>query len=122
MASNGTESKNIKSIVLGGGCFWCLETYFQQLNGVNTVVNGYAGGNINNPSYSQFSSGGSGHAEVVQISYDPKIIQLQTLLEIFFTMHDPTTPNQQGAHIGSQYRSIILVNNHNDAKTALDVK
>ena len=109
------------SIVLGGGCFWCLEAYFKQLNGVLSVVSGYAGGNIKNPSYSLVSSGSSGHAEVVQITYEPNIISLPTLLEIFFTMHNPTTPDQQGADMGSQYRSIILVSNENDAKTAFGV-
>lgn len=93
---------------LGGGCFWCLEAVFEQLQGVSSVVSGYAGGAVENPSYRAVCSGRTGHAEVVQVTYDPGIVSYQTLLEVFFGTHDPTTLNRQGADVGTQYRSIIL--------------
>ena len=103
---------NRQTAVFGGGCFWCTETIFKQLKGVTSVVSGYAGGDLpiggENPTYEQVSSGKSGHAEVIKIEYDPKIIAYPKLLEIFFAFHDPTTLNRQGADVGSQYRSIIL--------------
>jgi peptide-methionine (S)-S-oxide reductase len=97
-----------KSIVLGGGCFWCLDPIFQKIPGVVNVLVGYAGGDKNDPSYRDVTSGTSGHAEVVRVEYNPKKVSLEKLLQIFFTVHDPTTLNQQGADIGTQYRSIIL--------------
>jgi peptide-methionine (S)-S-oxide reductase len=93
---------------LGGGCFWCLEAVYKGLKGVERVVSGYAGGEVENPSYEQVCGGRTGHAEVVQITYDPAVVTFRDLLDVFFTIHDPTTPNQQGADIGPQYRSIIL--------------
>lgn len=93
---------------LGGGCFWCLEAVFQRLQGVVTVTSGYAGGEMANPDYRSVCSGTTGHAEVVRIEFDPLLIDFETLLEVFFTIHDPTTPNRQGADVGTQYRSIIL--------------
>jgi peptide-methionine (S)-S-oxide reductase len=93
---------------LGGGCFWCLEPVFEELEGVREVVVGYAGGEVPNPSYQQVSAGTTGHAEVVQITYDPAVISYRDLLEVFFAIHDPTTPNRQGPDVGTQYRSIIL--------------
>ena len=93
---------------LGGGCFWCLEAVYDELEGVEDVVSGYAGGAVANPSYEQVCSGRTGHAEVVQVTFDPSQISYQELLEVFFTIHDPTTPNRQGHDIGTQYRSIIL--------------
>ena len=93
---------------LAGGCFWWLEAVFELLNGVVKVENGYAGGHVANPSYEQVCSGGTGHAEVLQITYDPKIVDFTELLEIFFAMHDPTTLNRQGHDIGTQYRSAIF--------------
>jgi len=102
----------IQQSTLGGGCFWCLESAFLQLKGVDAVVSGYAGGHSSNPSYEEVCSGGSGHAEVVQIGFDDAIIDFRSLLTVFFAIHDPTTLNRQGADIGSQYRSIILY--HND--------
>lgn len=94
--------------VFGGGCFWCTETVFKLLRGVHSVVSGYAGGVRKNPNYEQVSTGATGHAEVIKIEFDPKEISYEELLEIFWHVHDPTTLNQQGADVGSQYRSIIL--------------
>lgn len=96
------------SAVFGGGCFWCLEAAFENIKGVNSVVSGYAGGHKANPTYEEVSTGKTGHAEVVKIIYNPKIINYLQLLEIFFTIHDPTTPDRQGSDVGPQYRSIIL--------------
>lgn len=93
---------------LGGGCFWCLEAVYTELNGVEQVVSGYAGGTVANPSYEQVCSETTGHAEVVQITFEPQVISFKDLLEVFFTIHDPTTLNRQGHDIGTQYRSIIL--------------
>jgi peptide-methionine (S)-S-oxide reductase len=97
-----------ETATLGGGCFWCLEAVYDELRGVEEVVSGYAGGAVANPSYEQVCSGRTGHAEVVQVTFDPSQISYQELLEVFFTIHDPTTPNRQGHDIGTQYRSIIL--------------
>jgi peptide-methionine (S)-S-oxide reductase len=102
------EKGNLEMATLGGGCFWCLEAVFEQLEGVESVVSGYAGGTVPNPSYEQVCTGTTGHAEVVQISFDPKVIGYRQLLKIFFTIHDPTTPNRQGGDVGTQYRSVIF--------------
>lgn len=93
---------------LGGGCFWCLEPIFKGLTGVNEVIVGYCGGTVPNPSYEQVCAGRTGHAEVVQISFDPIAVSFTEILEVFFNIHDPTTPNRQGADVGSQYRSVIF--------------
>ena len=93
---------------LAGGCFWCLEAVFEQLQGVEKVVSGYSGGTVPQPTYHQVSGGRTGHAEVVQITFDPAVITFRELLEIFFTIHDPTTLNRQGGDIGPQYRSAIF--------------
>lgn len=93
---------------LAGGCFWCLEAVYNQLRGVLSVESGYAGGHIPNPTYKQVCTGSTGHAEVVQVTFDPDVISFRDLLEIFFTIHDPTTLNRQGADIGTQYRSAIF--------------
>jgi peptide-methionine (S)-S-oxide reductase len=97
-----------ETATLGGGCFWCLEAVYKDLKGVDRVVSGYAGGQDENPTYEQVCGGRTGHAEVVQITYDPAVVSYRDLLDVFFTIHDPTTPDQQGADIGPQYRSIIL--------------
>jgi peptide-methionine (S)-S-oxide reductase len=99
---------------LGGGCFWCLDGIYRQLKGVESVVSGYAGGTKPNPSYREVCGGNTGHAEVVQITYDPSQITYRDLLDVFFTIHDPTTQDRQGGDIGPQYRSIILT--HSDAQ------
>jgi methionine-S-sulfoxide reductase len=97
-----------QSIVFGGGCFWCVEAVFKMLTGVEQVTSGYTGGTLPNPSYEDICTGKTGHTEVVQILYNPTIIDLEELLTVFFTSHDPTTPNQQGNDIGTQYRSVIF--------------
>jgi len=107
---------NIQSIVLGGGCFWCTEAVFKQLIGVISVVPGYAGGELVDPSYEQVCSGNTGHAEVVKVNFDPEKISLDTLLEVFFSVHDPTTLNRQGHDVGTQYRSIILFDSSQQEK------
>lgn len=96
------------TIAFGAGCFWCSEAAYTQLKGVTSVLPGYAGGAKKNPTYDQVCSGTTGHAEVVQVQFDPEIISLQDLLSVFFTIHDPTTYNRQGADVGTQYRSIVL--------------
>ena len=103
---------------LGGGCFWCLEAVYQRLNGVNQVTSGYAGGQTDNPDYRSVTTGKTGHAEVVRIDYDPSVIDFETLLNVFFTIHDPTTADRQGADIGPQYRSIILWEDEDQLATA----
>jgi len=94
--------------IIGGGCFWCLEAVYNELSGVQMVVSGYAGGHIDNPSYASVSSGTTDHAEVVQITFDSDVVSFKEMLEVFFTIHDPTTLNRQGYDIGTQYRSIVL--------------
>jgi len=103
---------------LGGGCFWCLEPIFQALAGVKEVVVGYSGGTVPNPSYEEVCTGTTGHAEVVQITFDPEVISYEEILEVFFSIHDPTTLNRQGADVGSQYRSIVLHHHESQKATA----
>jgi peptide-methionine (S)-S-oxide reductase len=93
---------------LGGGCFWCLEAVFRDVRGVDRVVSGYAGGSVPNPTYEAVCTGRTGHAEVVQLTFDPAVVTFRDLLEVFFTIHDPTTPNRQGADAGTQYRSVVF--------------
>ena len=95
-------------VILGGGCFWCLEAVFQELAGVDEVVSGYCGGSVERPSYEAVCGGDTGHAEVVRVVFDPAQISLATLLDVFFTIHDPTTRNRQGNDVGPQYRSVIF--------------
>jgi peptide-methionine (S)-S-oxide reductase len=102
---------------LAGGCFWCLEAVFEQLRGVEKVESGYSGGTVTNPTYKQVSSGTTGHAEVVQVTFDPALIGFRALLEVFFTIHDPTTLNRQGADVGPQYRSAIFY--HDEEQRAI---
>lgn len=104
------------SIVFGGGCFWCTEAVFEMFKGVLKTTPGYAGGTRKDPTYEQVCEGTTGHAEVLEIEYDPNIISLEKLLNVFFKMHDPTSLNQQGADVGTQYRSIILYNTADDKK------
>lgn len=106
---------------LGGGCFWCLEAVFEQLKGVNRVVSGYAGGKKPNPSYEEVCSGATGHAEVVQVTFDPSIRPFRDLLQVFFAIHDPTTLNRQGADVGTQYRSVIFFHSPEQEKIAREV-
>lgn len=103
---------------LAGGCFWCLDTVFRDLKGVEKVESGYAGGKTKNPSYREVCSGTTGHAEVVQVTFDPTVISFRDLLGVFFTIHDPTTLNRQGADIGTQYRSAVFYDSDDQRKTA----
>jgi len=103
---------------LGGGCFWCLDAVYRQLRGVEKVESGYAGGTKPNPTYRDVCGGQTGHAEVVQITFDPSLIAYRDLLDVFFTIHDPTTKDRQGGDIGSQYRSIILTHSDDQARVA----
>lgn len=98
----------IETATLGGGCFWCLEAVFERLEGVRSVESGYAGGHAPDPTYREVCTGRTGHAEVVRVEFDPEVIAYRDLLEVFFAIHDPTTPDRQGADVGTQYRSIIL--------------
>ncbi len=104
----------MKSIIFGGGCFWCTEGALKGLRGVSEVIPGYCGGNVKNPTYEQICGKKTGHAEVVKVHYNPKIISLKTVLEVFFTSHDPTQLNRQGNDIGPQYRSIVFYENEEE--------
>lgn len=106
---------------LGGGCFWCLEAVYDQLNGVLSVESGYSGGHVANPTYRQVCEGNTGHAEVVQITFDPSVVSFRELLEVFFTIHDPTTLNRQGADVGPQYRSVIFYHTPEQQRVAEEV-
>ena len=102
----------------GGGCFWCTEAVFRELRGVEQVESGYAGGSVERPSYEAVCSGRTGHAEVVQVTYDPRVVSYRDLLEVFFATHDPTTENRQGADVGTQYRSTVLYHDDEQRLTA----
>lgn len=106
---------------LGGGCFWCLEAVYQELQGVEKIESGYSGGELIAPSYEQICEGDTGHAEVVRIYFDPAVVSYREILEIFFTIHDPTTPNRQGNDVGSQYRSVIYTHSEEQMATARQV-
>ena len=106
---------------LAGGCFWCLEAVFDDLEGVEDVVSGYAGGSVPNPTYKHVCTGETGHAEVVQVTFNPDVISYRDLLRVFFTIHDPTTLNRQGADVGTQYRSAIFTHNETQEKVAEEV-
>ncbi len=108
----------MEQATLAGGCFWCTEAVFQKLKGVESVMPGYTGGHIPHPSYEEVSSGESGHAEAIQIEFDPKVISFETLLDVFWQLHDPTTLNQQGADHGTQYRSAIFYHNEKQKEIA----
>ena len=110
-----------ETATLGGGCFWCLEAAFQDVRGVTSVVSGYAGGSVPNPNYRQVCTGTTGHAEVVQITFDNALIDYRTILEVFFTIHDPTTLNAQGADVGTQYRSVIYYHADAQRETAMEL-
>jgi peptide-methionine (S)-S-oxide reductase len=114
-----TTSREVTT--LAGGCFWCLEAVYDQLKGVEDVVSGYAGGAVRNPTYRQVCSGDTGHAEVIQVTFDPTVVAFKDLLEVFFTIHDPTTPNRQGADVGTQYRSAIFYHTPEQQATAKQV-
>lgn len=111
------NSGELEMATLGAGCFWCVEAVFQRLEGVQTVVSGYTGGHVENPTYKAVCSGTTGHAEVAQITFDPKIISFEEILEVFWVTHDPTTLNRQGNDVGTQYRSVIYY--HHEAQKAI---
>jgi peptide-methionine (S)-S-oxide reductase len=113
-----SEAQPTEIATLAGGCFWCLEAVYEQLRGVVSVTSGYSGGQIPSPTYEQVSRGSTGHAEVVQIAFDPGEITYQDLLEVFFTIHDPTTLNRQGADVGTQYRSAIFYHSEQQRSVA----
>lgn len=113
-----TNMEKIETAIFGSGCFWCTEPLFSQLKGVISATSGYAGGTVENPSYEAVCTGSTGHAEVVQVKFDPKIISFKELLEVFWKVHDPTTLNRQGADVGTQYRSVIFYTNEAQKDTA----
>jgi peptide-methionine (S)-S-oxide reductase len=115
----GSENE---SIVLGAGCFWCVEAIFDQMKGIESVESGYMGGSVKNPEYREVCSGNTGHAEVVKLIFDPELVSLKEILEVFFQVHDPTTLNRQGADVGTQYRSVIFYASDAQKETALAVK
>jgi len=114
--TNGANSQ--ETATLGGGCFWCLEPLYEELTGVDQVVSGYAGGHVHNPTYEQICTKTTGHTEVIQVTFDPSVVSFREILEVFFTSHDPTTPNRQGNDVGPQYRSVILYHDEEQKKVA----
>ena len=117
-----SEPMKTETATLGGGCFWCVEAVYERLPGIISVVSGYAGGQTENPTYEQIGTGKTGHAEVVQIAYDPSKISYEKIIDLFWDAHDPTTLNRQGADTGPQYRSIILTENDDQARLANESK
>ncbi len=115
--TNGRE----ETITLGGGCFWCLEAVYDEMRGVTDVLSGYSGGHVANPTYREVCNETTGHAEVIQIKFNPEIISLQELLSVFFTIHDPTTLNRQGGDVGTQYRSVIFYHDEAQRETAVSL-
>ncbi|OOG71496.1 peptide-methionine (S)-S-oxide reductase [Flavobacterium sp. A45] len=125
-SQNNTKTKkmtqsNMETITLGGGCYWCVEAVYENLKGVKSVVSGFSGGKTLNPSYEEVCSGTTGHAEVVQISFDKNVTSLDEIFKVFFTVHDPTTLNRQGADKGTQYRSVIFYNDEEQKKEAQSI-
>jgi peptide-methionine (S)-S-oxide reductase len=117
-----TSPNSLEQVTLGAGCFWCVEAIYQRVKGVYNVESGYSGGQVDNPSYQQVTSGRTGHAEVIRFDYDPTIVTFEQLLEVFWHTHDPTTLNRQGADVGTQYRSAIFYHNESQRITALESK
>ncbi len=121
-AMSTDPSRNMELATFGGGCFWCTEAVFLDVKGVEKVVSGYMGGKVKDPTYKEVSSGLTGHAEVIQLTYDPGVISYPELLEIFWKTHDPTTLNRQGADVGTQYRSVVFYHNEEQKKLATGYK
>lgn len=119
--STNDIQNNQSKATLAGGCFWCLEAVYNELRGVEKVESGYSGGQVENPSYQSVCTGSTGHAEVVQITFDPKVVSYKELLQVFFTIHDPTTLNRQGADVGTQYRSAIFYRDEEQKAIAVQV-
>jgi len=115
------RSPGLRTTTLGGGCFWCLDAVYRSVEGVHEVVSGYAGGHVPNPTYQQVCGAGTGHAEVVRIAFDPEVVSFRDLLNVFFTVHDPTTKDRQGADVGPQYRSIVLAEDEEQERVAREV-
>lgn len=120
MATARNDTASHETVVLGGGCFWCLEAVFQHVIGVSSVTSGYAGGTTPSPTYDSVCTGTTGHAEVVEVMFDPSEITLEDILDIFWAIHDPTTKNRQGSDSGTQYRSLILTTTRQQQKTVVD--
>lgn len=112
----------IETATIGGGCFWCVEAVYERIDGVTDVRSGYAGGHTENPTYHQVSTGTTGHAEVVQVDYDPEVVSYREIIDLFWKAHDPTTLNRQGADVGTQYRSIILYHSEEQRRIAEESK
>ena len=124
LSLNGFSQKkesNLETITLGGGCYWCVEAVYENLDGVKSVVSGFSGGKTTNPTYEEVCTGATGHAEVVQITYDKTITNVNEIFKVFFTVHDPTTLNRQGADVGTQYRSVIFYKNEEQKKAAQSI-
>jgi peptide-methionine (S)-S-oxide reductase len=115
------SSRTTEVATLGGGCFWCLEAVYEELRGVEKVESGYSGGTVPDPTYRQVCTGTTGHAEVVQVTFDPEVVSFREILEVFFTIHDPTTLNRQGADVGTQYRSAIFYHDEEQKRVAGEV-
>jgi peptide-methionine (S)-S-oxide reductase len=120
--TDSTDSNDFEQVTLGSGCFWCTEAVFEHLKGVKSAVSGYSGGRLANPTYEQVCSGNTGHAEVIQVTYDPSQISFTDILRVFWETHDPTTPNQQGHDVGTQYRSAIFYHTEAQRKLAEEYK
>lgn len=116
-----SSENQIEIATLGGGCFWCVEAVFQELKGVKSAISGYEGGYIPKPSYMLVCTGATGHAEVVQVSFDPTVVSFKEILQVFFTAHDPTTLNYQGADSGTQYRSVVFYHDENQKQITQEV-
>jgi peptide-methionine (S)-S-oxide reductase len=115
------KTSNLETITLGGGCYWCVEAVYENLAGVKSVVSGFSGGSVANPTYEEVCTGETGHAEVVQITYDKTVTDINEIFKVFFTVHDPTTLNRQGADVGTQYRSVIFYKNDEQRKAAQSI-
>jgi peptide-methionine (S)-S-oxide reductase len=122
MTATNSSSSSREVAVLGGGCFWCLEAVFDELAGVESVESGYAGGANANPTYEQVCDGRTGHAEVVRVTFDPSLLSYRDLLNVFFTIHDPTTKDRQGSDVGTQYRSVVFAQSPEQRRIAEDVR
>jgi peptide-methionine (S)-S-oxide reductase len=122
IAITNQKTNKMELATFGGGCFWCTEAVFKELKGVESVTSGYSGGHVINPAYREVTSGTTGHAEVIEIEFDPAVISFQELLEVFWATHDPTTLNRQGADVGPQYRSVIFYHNEKQQEIAEEIK
>jgi len=120
-SKSGETHQKLEKATFAGGCFWCTEAVFEQVKGVESVVSGYTGGHVKNPAYREVTTGRTGHAEAIMVTYDPDVVSFVELLEIFFSTHDPTTLNRQGADVGTQYRSAVFYHNEEQKKEAEEI-